>query len=230
MRYVVRLRAQELLDLGDEVAGRRVLSRSMPVDDLLARRAGPRARLRRAPGTPRLRASSARRSRSSAVRPRPAARAARGPRAATASPTTYCGTCTQRPAHGMPASPERALHDRLQPGRAARSRGAAARAPARANAASRWRAPGRGRRCDTSAGMPAERVRLARRRAGARPRRSPPRPSGQRSDGSGPRTSTTSRPDATRPTNVISRPVDDAQSPSSTSAPSAGSAAGPRDR
>ena len=100
----VGLRAQELLDLGHEVAGGRPPGARRSGRRPPSRRGGPRARPRPAAGTPGC-ARRARADRDRGCTSRRAGRAARGSRAATASPTTYCGTCAHRPAPGIPASP-----------------------------------------------------------------------------------------------------------------------------
>ena len=78
---------------------------------------------------------------------------AREPRAATATPTTYCGTCAHSPAHGSRASPSARCTIVCSPVGPHVAPCAAARAPARANDASPSRAPGPRRRCETSAGI-----------------------------------------------------------------------------
>ena len=97
------LLAQEELDLGDEVVGRRALLAVDAVDDLL--HLGPG----REPGVDARRVRVAARvegRRSSSSRPisasrRSSARTAGG----DGEPETYCGTCAHRPALRTPASP-----------------------------------------------------------------------------------------------------------------------------
>ena len=91
--------------------------------------------------------------------PRPAARAARAPPAATASPRRTGALAPTGPRTGC--RPHRARAARWSACRSGpRSRDATGRPPARANGCVAVASTGSARRCDTSAGMPAERHRV----------------------------------------------------------------------